>query len=234
MADTQSINILIVEDESLVAWEIRETLASFGYQNVDEATSGSAMLDRLATQQYDLLLLDIHLGEQTDSITLYQSLDEPIPVIYLTAYKDDATIQRAIATDPIGYLIKPLNDDELKALLLLAEQKCLSRPLAPAAARMFPLGQGYRFDTQQQKLFYRDRFVHLGKNELHLLQLLIAARGMFVSYESIEYEIWGSQVVSSSAVRTLIYRLRSKLTHPLLENQAGYGVRLVPPQEKQG
>jgi len=220
-----NLKILVIENESLVALEITQTIKSFGYSDVIYATNSKMAKEILKSQTFDLILMDINLGESIDGIELYQSLNIETPIIYLTAYKDDSTIAKAVATNPIGYLIKPHNDNELKALLLLAEYKLKSIPPQKPKDKI-ELGEGYYFDTKEEKLFYNDIFIHLGKKELQLLKLLISARGNTVSYYTIEQEIWGSQSVSSSTVRTLIYRLRGKLEHKLIDNEANYGIKI--------
>ncbi len=222
----EKLRILVVEDESLVALEITETIKSFGYSEVCYATNSEMAKSLLQERAFDLILMDINLNEERDGIELYQSLSLSTPIIYLTAYKDEVTIHRAVTTNPLGYLIKPHKEDELKALLLLAQYKIKTSTAQPISSQDVDLGEGYSFDTQEQKLFYNNIFVHLGKKELQLLQLLISAKGNFVSYYTIEHEIWGSDEVSSSTIRTLIYRLRSKLEHKLIDNEAGYGIGL--------
>ncbi len=222
----ESLNILVVEDESLVALEITQTIQNFGYPNVDYATTAQMAKALLQENSFDLILMDINLGEERDGITLYQSLAIDTPIIYLTAYKDDATIQKAIETNPIGYLIKPYSDDELKALIFLATYKIKLMLSHQNKGQRLALGASYYFDTQEDKLFYHDVFIHLGKKELQLLKLLMRAKGNTVSYYSIENEIWGSQSVSSSTIRTLIYRLRAKLEYKLIKSEQSNGIFL--------
>ncbi len=220
------MKILLVEDESLVALELAETIKGFGYELPAYATTSKMARSYMEKERFDLLLMDINLNESSDGIDLYRGFDQDVPVIYLTAYKDEGTITKAVSTDPLGYLVKPINSDELNAVLKLAAYKIEGRRNYPADDNMIPIGEGYRFDTREEKLFYRDAFIPLSQNELKLLQLLIDARGQFVSFKTIEEEIWRDRVVSDSALRTLIYRLRSKLEYKLIENEFKYGIRL--------
>ncbi len=225
----RDINILIIENESLVALELSSTIKSFGYQNVAYATNIKMSQKYLKEKRFDLILMDINLNETIDGITLYQELQTDTPIIYLTAYTDEATIHRAIKTNPLGYLIKPHNDDELKALLLLATQKISTTQPSLQAPNTIALGEGYYFDPEEEKLFYNNLFIHLGKKELALLKLLIYAKNNPVSYYQIEEEIWGAKGVSNSTIRTLIYRLRGKLEHKLIQSENSYGIKLTLP-----
>jgi len=107
--------ILIVEDSALVALEISETLKNLGYTVVGEAASGLEAIDLARDLKPDLVLMDIILKGDMDGIEaadrIYSSYD--IPVIYLTAHSDEATLERALKTNAFGYLIKPFNDREL-------------------------------------------------------------------------------------------------------------------------
>jgi len=217
-----SLNILVVENESLVALEIMQSIQEFGYMQVEYATTIDMAKDILAQNSINLILMDINLGKEIDGIDFYKSLDIDTPIIYLTAYKDEATISKAIKTNPLGYLIKPVNSDELNALLKLAQYKLSTQN------QKIELGDGYYFDKKEDRLFYNDKFIHLGAKELKLLKLLISARGNFVSYYTIEDEIWGSESISSSSLRTLIYRLRGKLNYKLIEVENSYGVKFPP------
>lgn len=217
-----SLNILVVENESLVALEIMQSIQEFGYMQVEYATTIDMAKDILAQNSINLILMDINLGKEIDGIDFYKSLDIDTPIIYLTAYKDEATISKAIKTNPLGYLIKPVNSDELNALLKLAQYKLSTQN------QKIELGDGYYFDKKEDRLFYNDKFIHLGAKELKLLKLLISARGNFVSYYTIEDEIWGSEPISSSSLRTLIYRLRGKLNYKLIEVENSYGVKIPP------
>lgn len=214
------LNILVIENESLVALEITQTIQEFGFNQVEYATTPNMAKDILAKNPINLILMDINLGKSINGIDLYKSLDIDIPIIYLTAYKDNSTISKAIGTNPLGYLIKPINSDELNALLRLAQYKISTQN------NKIELGEGYYFNTKENKIFYKNRFIHLGTKELKLLKLLILAKGNFVSYYTIEQEIWGSETISSSALRTLIYRLRGKLDYKLIEVENSYGIRI--------
>jgi len=215
-----SLNILVVENESLVALEIMQSIQEFGYIQVEYATTIDMAKDILTQNSINLILMDINLGKEIDGIDFYKSLNIDTPIIYLTAYKDEATISKAIATNPLGYLIKPVNSDELNVLLKLAQYKLSTQN------QKIELGDGYYFDKKEDRLFYNDKFIHLGAKELKLLKLLISARGNFVSYYTIEDEVWGSESISSSSLRTLIYRLRGKLNYKLIEVENSYGVKI--------
>ena len=122
---TERTRILVVEDESLVARDIQNMLKGLGYEVTAVVTSGEMALEKAATDPPDIALMDIVLKGEIDGITAAEKLwaEHGIPVIYLTAYADDLTFQRAKATGPFGYLLKPFEERELQTTVEMALYK---------------------------------------------------------------------------------------------------------------
>jgi len=108
--------ILIVEDEAVIALDLRRRLETLGYTVAAVVFSGEAALQEAIQTQPDLVLMDIQLKGGVSGIDAAGQISTQlqIPVIYLTAHADEATIQEAKATNPSGYLLKPLKDHELQ------------------------------------------------------------------------------------------------------------------------
>jgi PAS domain S-box-containing protein len=119
------VKILIVEDEGIEALDIQHRLISLGYPTPDIAFSGEEAVQKAGEISPDLVLMDIMLPGEIDGITdaelIKACLD--IPVIYLTAYADDNTLQRAKITEPNGYIIKPFRERELHITIDMALYK---------------------------------------------------------------------------------------------------------------
>jgi PAS domain S-box-containing protein len=119
-------SIFIVEDEIITAQGIAKHIEKLGYQVAGIATSGTHALVKIANQQPDLILMDIRLKRQDiDGITAASQIKEKfnIPVIYLTAHSDEATLERAKETEPFGYLLKPYSQKRLKISIQMALHK---------------------------------------------------------------------------------------------------------------
>jgi PAS domain S-box-containing protein len=128
-----SPHILIVEDESIVAFNLQQRLSHMGYHVPDVAVSGVETLALVAQCRPDLILMDIHIEGAMDGIDVAARIHEshPVPVIYLTAYSEDATLERARKTRPYGYLIKPFSERELHATIQMAlERHTVEKALA--------------------------------------------------------------------------------------------------------
>lgn len=114
--------ILIVEDELIVAEDIADTLRSLGYSVVDIVASGEKAIELARKKSPDLVLMDIMLPGKIDGIEAAGEIRKKfdIPVVYLTAYADQKTVERATATEPFGYLIKPFEEKELHTTIEIA------------------------------------------------------------------------------------------------------------------
>jgi CheY-like chemotaxis protein len=117
--------IFIVEDEAIVANDIKETLKSLGYTVPGIAKSGELALIKVKEAKPDLVLMDIHLAGQLDGVETAGQIHAlyDIPVIYLTAYADKALLDRAKVTEPYGYVIKPYDERELHSVIEMALYK---------------------------------------------------------------------------------------------------------------
>jgi PAS domain S-box-containing protein len=112
---TDKARILIVEDESIIALDIRDRLESLGYAIAGVASSGNEAIQMAAETQPSAVLMDIRLKGAMDGVQAAEQIRAhfDIPVVYLTAYSDETTLQRAKITEPFGYLLKPFEDREL-------------------------------------------------------------------------------------------------------------------------
>ena len=117
--------ILIVEDEAIVAADMKNRLTAMGHQVVEEVASGEEAVTAASELEIDAILLDIVLQGEMDGIGAAEIIRETsdVPIIYLTAYNDDETVERAKPTMPSGYLIKPINERELSTTLEMALYK---------------------------------------------------------------------------------------------------------------
>ncbi|HEY9655076.1 MAG TPA: ATP-binding protein [Crinalium sp.] len=114
--------ILIVEDEILIARKIESTLRQLGHEVIGIAQDAAMALQKAAETQPELVLMDIVIQGEVDGIAAAEQIRDrlQIPVVYLTAYADEGTFERAMQTQPFGYLLKPFNQNELRIAVELA------------------------------------------------------------------------------------------------------------------
>ena len=119
------LRALIVEDETLIAEELRERLSRLGFTiivAVDSAEEGIAIATR---ERPDLVLMDIRLKGGKDGVEAATEIRQQVdvPIVYLTAYSDRATVDRARKTEYDGYILKPFRRDELQSTIEVALQR---------------------------------------------------------------------------------------------------------------
>jgi PAS domain S-box-containing protein len=117
--------ILVVEDERVVASDLAESLARMGYDVVGTAASSSECIEHAEKRRPDLVLMDIRIEGPLDGIETAQLLRSrfDVPVIFLTAFADEATVARAKHTGAHGYILKPFRAGELKSAVEIALHK---------------------------------------------------------------------------------------------------------------
>lgn len=122
MIADKRINLMLVEDERVVAFDLKNQLQSLGYRVGAMVGSGEQAVRQVAEVAPDLVLMDIHLEGDMDGVEAATEIQarHQIPVIYLTAFAEDDTLRRALDSRPFGYLVKPWDVRELHASIQMA------------------------------------------------------------------------------------------------------------------
>ncbi|MBI5688073.1 MAG: response regulator [Verrucomicrobia bacterium] len=117
--------VLVIEDEPIVAADLKIRLEMLGCKVVGSAASGEKALTLAGQLLPDLVLMDIRLEGAMDGIEAAQQIRQRwhLAVVYLTAFADDTTVERAKVTEPFGYILKPFKDRELKTVIEMALYK---------------------------------------------------------------------------------------------------------------
>lgn len=119
------IDVLLAEDDALVARDLEETLVDLGYDVVGVASSGAEAMELARERRPDLALMDIRMPGEMSGIDAALAIDDELdtPVVYLTAFADRDTLRRVARSDPYGYVVKPFESRELEASIELALQR---------------------------------------------------------------------------------------------------------------
>jgi len=219
--------VLIVEDQAITAMEIRQMTLELGLDVIGIAKSNETAIQKFKEYLPDIVIMDIGLEGDKDGITTVKELYKikNTNIIYLTAFNDEKTIDRAIETHPLAYEIKPFNKSSLQSTIKIVLMK-LNHEVLKKPTLNFYLGYGYSFNTEKKELFFEDKFIKIGRQEAFLLSMLVKAKGEIVTFTQIEYEIWNGNTISESSIRTLIWRLRVRLEHKIIETIPSRGIKL--------
>lgn len=244
--------ILIVEDESIIALNIKEMLSDFDYDIVGIAANGTKALQLVTAKAPDLVLMDITLQNREDGIEVAEAISKiySVPIVFLTANDKNKTIDRAIDIKPYGYVLKPFKAIELKtaveiALKTFAENKKLTSKIIEINSEnvslhsqlsieqqskiaLIKLQHGYVYDNGNGILLFDGKEVGLNDKENKLLRLLIKHLGRIVSVEEIEDFVWSGELVGEGALRSLMFRIRQKVPKDFILCYSKIGYKILP------
>ncbi|MDO8453639.1 MAG: response regulator [Sulfurimonas sp.] len=243
----ENVNILIVEDDEITATNLSLSLQRHGYNVVAICESAVEAKNEIKACSPDIILVDISLQDGDDGIKLAKEIrtEYNIPFIYLTSYSNDEIISQAKQTEPYGYIVKPFDPNSLHATIqmalfkykiegerkndinslrvdklnlekLLYSKKSSDKPI-------IPFGENYYLDIGLSETFYKGKKIKLTKKENAFLRLLVAQMGVAVSFEQAINYVWDGSGATENSVRTLVWRLRSKLKDDIIKNASGIG-----------
>ncbi len=217
-------NVLIVEDESIVAMELAGYIEGLGLKVSGIASSADKAYEIISKNKVDLVLMDIHIKGDVDGVSCAAEIKkrQKIVIIYISAFSDDETLQRAIQTEPSSYLIKPLNRMELKVAIGIA-MKSSSDSFHEGE---IILDEEFSFDTKSSELILLGEVIHLTKQEKLLLSFLINSKNSIISFYDLDNHIWPDRESNENTRRALVSRLRSKLKYKFLETIHSIGYRI--------
>lgn len=219
--------ILIVEDESLVALDLAQSVESLGYKVIGIVSNSKDAIKLTCKEKIDLVLMDICIKGDTDGIDTAKAIkiyDKNIQIIYITALSGEDDIKRAVQTNPSAYIIKPISIQSLQAAIEIA---LISVEDKGTLKGDILLDSEFSYDSVSSQLICNGRFVSLTKRERQLLSLLVNLANNIVSIYDIENVIWPEKNFNISTTRALISRLRSKLKYKIIETIPSLGYRIT-------
>jgi len=146
-------NILIVEDNQLAASGLKSTLIQFGFKVTGIVNSYSGILESIKFKEPDIILMDIDLGNGLSGIDISEKINEDynIPILYITSFSDIETMEKAFDTKPVGYIIKPYREEEVKTTIMLAMYKIKRLEYSNINEDNTSIGFDFYFDMKNQK-----------------------------------------------------------------------------------
>jgi two-component system, response regulator PdtaR len=231
----KDLNILLVEDEIILAMGMKCTLNDFGYKVSGIEVTGKNAIKHVKDKMPNLIIMDINLKGSITGINAAKHIwdNYKIPIIFLSSYSDKQTIVEAMSSEPYAYLIKPCKDEELIATITTTVHKhnyfFKNKILIQKEKKNIIYIDDNFFFNKTKNILYKDRVaLNLTGNEIKLLEILSDFKGEPVSFETIQDFIWQDDFIDISSLRTLIYRLKVKLGINIIENifEVGYKLKI--------
>lgn len=219
MKNLNSKTVLFLEDNETFAENTIESLKMYFHEIIHciSITSAKKLFDE---EKIDLIISDIKVedGNSLEFIQYVRATNTEIPIIVLSAHKDEDILLKAIPLGLISYEIKPLNFEKFKSLLA----KCSD--LLSSSDEV--LENGIYYDKEKKELLEDDKSIKLTKNEAAFIELLLENRGKTLSNESLTQKLWGGKSVTNSALKNLIFRLRKKTANEAFSKIQNFGYQI--------
>jgi len=242
--------VLIIEDDEVTALNLKMSLEKQGYEVIALAETTLASRNKIKIYNPDIVLIDIALEHKDDGIEIARFIRDkmPRPFIFLTAHSESSMLAKAKQTEPYGYIVKPFDPinlhttiqmalyrfeeeqkrnadlDEMKTTQAHLEKLLYAKKLSDQPIIEF--GNGYRHDIGLGETFFNNEKIKLTKKENAFIALLVAQLGSVVDFEQATNYVWPQEGATDNSVRTLVWRLRSKLPTDVIKNASGVGYYL--------
>ncbi len=215
-------HILIIEDEALIAYQIKKVLERAGYKVVAVCSNSDDVFLTLLDTKIDLILSDIHIKGAIDGIELATIIQKNfnIPIIFLTSYEDDYTLKKAINVRFASYMVKPYLEEHLMREVKLA---IMRNKKQSKTVELIDIGSSYAYNLQERILFLDKKPVLLTKKEQYFLHILVLNINKIVPYTQLNLVVWYEKIVDDKNRRQLLFRLRKKIPGVDIRTIKGHG-----------
>lgn len=219
----KTLTILYAEDEEGIRKNIADSL-SYYFKSVYQAADGQEAFEIYKDKKPDIVLSDIHMPilNGIEFVKKIRETDKNTPVVMITAHTDKKYLLEAVELHMEKYIIKPIDIDEL----FNAIEKCVEY-ININKKDILKVDEDYVYDYDKKELTYKSKVVILSRKEIDFLEVLISHQDRIVTYAELQEYVWGDDVMTDSALRSLVRNFRKKLPTNILSNLSGIGYRLV-------
>lgn len=224
----QNISILIAEDDTQLRALYVEYLSLF-FETVFEAKDGKEAFMIYKEKLPDIIISDINMPKMDGLalIELIRQKDTKTPIVILSAYADQEMLLQAVKLHLFEYLVKPVNSQELKEIILRMIKNIYSK------REYIYLPEGYKWHKDSDSLYFENKQISLQDSEKRLLSILMRHANNNVSTESLYQYIFSDKPekeYSAYAITSLIKRARKKLPDNTIQTNYGNGYTLCIPK----
>jgi DNA-binding response OmpR family regulator len=217
-------SILVVEDDRVIRENLSSLLKVF-FKNVYSAINGLDGIDKYEQYKPHIIMTDLKMPhlDGYEMLKYLKNNNCDAFTIIVSAHTDTDLLIQAIHNNVDRYIIKPITENSLfEAFEIYNNQIKLNQ------STKNKIDQYLTIDLDNTQIFYLNKSIHLNKKETLLLKLLSKNPHKTYSYEEIENYVWGGEIMSLSAIRSVVRDLRKKFQNKYVKNVSGIGYRLIP------
>lgn len=223
--DFSKQNILIIED-NLETLELMVEIFESEFSTVYSAINGCKAIEIFKNNKIDVILCDINIPELNglEVINKIRKINYSIPIIIVSAYSDNDYLFKASNSNIQGYFTKPITLDKVENIL----NKIFYHQNYEFIDKNIRLNSSTVLDLQNSQVVVDGEIREFTNKEIEFIKLLIQKKGSIVSYKTIEQVVWyDDKVMTSTSLRTLVKKIRKKLSCDIIKNIPRIGYKLV-------
>lgn len=219
----QTLKVLYAEDEEGIRKNIADSLRYY-VKEVFETSNGDEAYRIYQDKAPDIILSDIHMPilNGIELVKKIREQDRKTPIIMITAHIDKKYLMDAVELHMEKYLVKPIDLD----ILLQTLEKCVSILDINNIVKL-EVDKDYSYDFDKKELYYKNKSINLNKKEMLFFEVLIKNQRKITTYEELQIRVWGADIMTDSALRSLVRNLRKKLPTDIIINISGLGYRFA-------
>lgn len=216
----KSLNILFLEDNEEFAKNTKEFLNIY-FKNIYHAATIKEALELFNDKKIDVIISDIKIQDDNGLVFVQsvRKINSDIPIVILSAHKDEEFLFKAIPLNIFSYELKPLSYKKFMELLKKLSEKFSDN-------NVVVLKNGLQYNFGDKRLCLDESFIKLTKREMLLIELMIKNMGEVVTNDMIQRNVWEDKFMSDSAIKNLIFRLRKKVALPFIQTVQSIGYKL--------
>ncbi|MCW8821824.1 MAG: response regulator [Sulfurovum sp.] len=227
-------NIVIVEDEVITQRYLQDILTQHHVNVSGCFDNASDAIETLKSIDCDMILMDINIKGPMDGIQLARKIlgIYTLPVVFITAHNDDATLEELLELAPYGFIGKPFSSKEVLVTIKIAYKRYLihtavSRVKTSDESNDIVINAYYSYSRTLSVLYYDGKAIKLNKKQSKLLEVLSQNVNHTVGYDTLISQLWEDDSVADSTLRTLVYSLRKLLPDlPIVSHsKVGYSLQ---------
>ncbi|MFA6778064.1 MULTISPECIES: response regulator transcription factor [Aliarcobacter] len=220
IVELKKLNILYVDDDEVLCSSTKNILSPL-FNNVFIAENGEEAIEIFDNQKIHIVMMDVKMHNLSgiDVAKYMRDRDKNIPIFLVSSYTDVNELIEAIKLDLVDYIKKPFTFEKLLTTLF----ECLDKMKLKGNLKHI-LGENIFYDELSKKVFINNKDILLTKSEVKIIETLIKKRGQMVTY--LEFINILDRELSESALKNIVYRLRSKLEGNSIKNLYNVGYML--------